>query len=128
MQQVLLIALGGSLGAVARYGLSTLVYHQTNEIFPWGTLVVNLTGCFLIGILVELFDTAIIASQWRSFITIGFIGAYTTFSTFSFETLNLLRDGEIRLASFNIIANNILGIVLVLVGIYSSRVIIKLFS
>ena len=128
MQQVLLIAVGGSLGAVARYGLSTFVYHTTNEVFPWGTLVVNLTGCFLIGAFVELFDTAIIPSEWRSFISIGFIGAYTTFSTYSLETLNLLREGELRLASVNILASNLLGIVLVVLGIYSSRVLIKCFS
>lgn len=63
MQQVLLIAVGGSLGAVARYGLSTFVYHTTSETFPWGTLVVNLTGSFLIGVVIELFDTAIIPTE-----------------------------------------------------------------
>jgi len=128
MQQVLLIAVGGSLGAVARYGLSTSVYHTTNEVFPWGTLVVNLTGCFLIGAFIELFDRTIIPSEWRSFITIGFIGSYTTFSTYSLETLNLLREGEFRLASVNIIASNILGIMLVILGIYSSRLLIKFVS
>ena len=128
MQQVFLIALGGSLGAVARYSLSTIVYHTTNEFFPWGTLVVNLTGCFLIGVFTQLFETAIIPSEWRSSITIGFIGAYTTFSTYSFETLNLLREGEFGRASLNIIASNLLGLLLVVAGIYSARAITRLFS
>jgi CrcB protein len=128
MQQVLLIAVGGSLGAIARYGLSTFVYHVSNGTFPWGTLLINLTGCFLIGVFVEFFDTAIIPSEWRSFVTIGFIGAYTTFSTYSLETVSLLREGEFRLASMNIIASNLLGIALVVIGIYFSRSVLKLFS
>lgn len=128
MQQILFIAIGGSLGAVARYGLSTFVYHTTSDIFPWGTLVINLTGSFLIGVFIELFDTAIIPSEWRSFITIGFLGAYTTFSTYTLETINLFRDGELRLAAVNVLANNILGIVLVVAGMYSSRLALKLFS
>jgi CrcB protein len=128
MQQVLLIAIGGSLGAVARYGLSTFVYHTTRETFPWGTFVVNLTGSFLIGVLIELFDSAIIPSEWRSFITIGFLGAYTTFSTYTLETVNLLRDGELKLAAFNIFASNLIGIAFVVLGIYSSRLLLKLFS
>jgi len=128
MQQVLLIAFGGSLGAVARYGLSTFVYHSTSETFPWGTLVVNLTGSFLIGVFIELFDTAIIPTEWRSFITIGFLGAYTTFSTYTLETVNLLRDGELKLATFNVLASNLIGIIFVALGIYSSRLLLKLFS
>lgn len=128
MQQILFIAIGGSLGAVARYGLSTFVYHTTSDIFPWGTLVINLTGSFLIGVFIELFDTTIIPSEWRSFITIGFLGAYTTFSTYTLETVNLFRDGELRLAAVNVFVNNILGIVLVVAGMYSSRLALKLFS
>lgn len=128
MQQILLIAIGGSLGAVARYGLSTFVYHTTNDIFPWGTFVVNLTGSFLIGVFIELFDTTIIPSEWRSFITIGFLGAYTTFSSYTLETVNLFRDGELRLAAVNVLANNLISIVLLVAGIYFSRLALKLFS
>lgn len=128
MQQILFIAVGGSLGAVARYGLSTFVYHSTGETFPWGTLVVNLTGSFVIGVVIELFDTAIIPTEWRSFITIGFLGAYTTFSTYTLETVNLLRDGELKLATFNIVASNLMGVLFVVLGIYSFRFLLKLFS
>jgi CrcB protein len=128
MHQVILIAVGGSLGAVARYGLSTLVYYLTSEVFPWGTLVVNISGSFLIGVLAELFDTAMIPAEWRSFITIGFLGAYTTFSTYTLETVNLLREGELRFATLNFIASNLMGILFVVLGIYSTRMILRVLS
>jgi len=128
MQQILLIALGGSLGAVARYGLSTMVYQATSAAFPWGTLAVNLTGSFLIGVSVELFEAALVPAAWRSFLAIGFLGAYTTFSTYSVETVSLLRDGELRLAAFNVIGSNLAGLLLVALGIYCSRLFLKLFS
>jgi CrcB protein len=128
MQQLLLIAVGGSLGAIARYGISTYVLGMVNDVFPWGTLLVNGTGAFLIGVFVELFDAAIVPPPLRSFIAIGFLGAYTTFSTFSLETINLFRDGEIRLAAMNVLASNILSIALVAAGIYASRTLVRLFS
>lgn len=128
MQQLLLIALGGSIGAVARYGLSTVVYHLAAETFPWGTFVVNLTGSLVIGVVIELFDTAIIPPGWRSFITIGFLGAYTTFSTYTLETVNLLRDGELKLATFNIVASNVGCLLSLVLGMYASRLFLKLLS
>jgi CrcB protein len=128
MQQLTLIAVGGSLGALARYGLSTFVYQLAGEIFPWGTLVVNLSGSYLIGVFIELFDTAVFPPAWRSLITIGFLGAYTTFSTYTLETVNLIRDGELRLATVNVLAGNIAGILLVFLGISSARFVLRLFS
>ena len=128
MQQALLIALGGALGSVARYGLSTYIAHASRGDFPWGTLIVNLGGSFLIGVFVEFFDTALIPSEWRSFITIGFLGGYTTFSTFALETVNLIRDGELPLATLNVAATNVLGVLVVALGLYSSRFVIMLFS
>ncbi len=128
MQQILLIAAGGSLGAVARYGFSTYILGTLNDVFPWGTLIVNLTGSFVIGAFIEVCETVIVPTDWRSFITIGFIGAYTTFSTYTLETMNLLRDGEVRLAAINVIASNVAGLLLVVMGIYSARFLLKLFS
>jgi fluoride exporter len=128
MQQVLLIAAGGSLGAVARYGVATFVYHTTGETFPWGTFIVNLTGSFLIGLFIELFDTTVIPTAWRSFITIGFIGAYTTFSTYTLETVNLIRDGELRLALSNVVVSNAACILFVVLGMYSSRVLLRMIA
>lgn len=126
MQNVLLIALGGSLGAIARYGLATWIYQQTGTTFPWGTLIINLTGSFAIGFLAELFETTLAPAGWRSFLTIGFLGAYTTFSTFSFETFTMLRDGELRLAAANILLSTIVGLIAVVLGIYGFRIITRI--
>src|SRR3972149_10226634 len=128
MAPIVLIALGGSLGAITRYGLSTYVLSTVNSVFPWGTLVVNLSGSLLIGVCIEFFDQIIVPTNLRSLITIGFLGAYTTFSTYSLETINLLRDGEFRLAGVNILASNILSLVLLVAGIYVSRLAIKILS
>ncbi len=128
MQQVFLIALGGSLGAVARYGLATWIYQQTGASFPWGTFIINVTGSFAIGFLAELFETALVPGGWRSFLTIGFLGAYTTFSTFSLETYNLLRDGELRLATGNVLLSTVTGLIAVILGVYSFRLLLRLFQ
>jgi len=126
MQHLLLIALGGSLGALARYGLSRWIQVNLNDIFPWGTLAVNLSGSFLIGLFFELFERSVIPADLRSLITIGFLGAYTTFSTYSLESVNLLREGEIRLFVTNILLSTILGLLLVAAGLYASRFLLKL--
>ncbi len=128
MQQILFIAAGGCAGALSRYGLSKYISQNVNVIFPWGTLIINLTGSFLIGFFFALFDKAIIPSEWRGFITIGFLGAFTTFSTFSLETLNLLREGEIKTGLINILASNILGIILVFIGMEFSRFLVKILA
>ena len=128
MQQIFLIAFGGALGCMTRYGVSTLVYSATSEVFPWGTLVVNISGCFLIGVFSELFETALIPSEWRSLLTIGFVGGFTTFSTYALETLSLIREGEIQLATYNVLSSTVVGIAFVAVGIYSTRIVIKLFA
>ncbi len=128
MQQILLIALGGSLGAVARYWLATSTYNTLGENFPWGTITVNLTGSLLIGIFIGLSDIADIPTEWRTFMTIGFLGSYTTFSTYTLETINLVRDGEIGLATMNVLYHNVGGFILVILGIYISRILIKHFS
>ena len=128
MQQVLLVALGGSLGAIARYGVSTAVYRLTDPSFPWGTLAVNLIGSFVIGVLAELFDIVLIPAGWRLMLAIGFLGAFTTFSTFSLETVNLLRDGEMGLALTNVVVSNVFGIALVLAGVLSTRAVFRILA
>lgn len=124
----MLIAAGGSLGAVARYGISNLVHATMNASFPWGTLAVNVSGSFLLGAIIEAFETSLFPVEWRSFLAIGFLGAYTTFSTYTLESVNLLRDGELKLAATNILLGNIAGLVAVVLGIYCSRFIMKIFA
>jgi len=111
-----MVAVGGCVGALLRYWISGLTYRFVDGGFPWGTLVVNLLGCFLIGFLWVIFERTIFPPNARDFLFIGLLGALTTFSTFGFETVNLLRDGEFVLALGNILLNNLLGIGLVLTG------------
>ena len=125
MQHLLLIAFGGMFGTLLRYGISTFICQRMNDIFPWSTLVINLSGSLLIGICYELFNRYIIPSDLRSLITIGFLGAYTTFSTYSLETVNLLREGEIRFCLINIILSNVVGLLMVMFGMYIIGVLFR---
>ena len=114
----LMIALGGGIGALLRYGISGLTYRFMDGGFPWGTLAVNLLGCFFIGFLWVIFERTILPPSGRDFIFIGLLGALTPFSTYGFETVNLLRDGEFRQALMNFALNNLLGVALVLAGMF----------
>jgi CrcB protein len=125
MYHLLAIAVGGSMGALARFGLSTMIQQATSDTFPWGTLAINLSGSFLIGVLVEVFDVSLVPTAWRSFLTIGFLAAFTTFSTYTLETVNLFRDGETRLALFNVLMSNIGGVACVVAGIYAARFLVR---
>jgi fluoride exporter len=137
MKIILSIALGGSVGALSRYYVSRFVNQFPGAgspsriagifgtLFPIGTLAVNLGGALFIGFFYRLFEKTIVAPELRSFITIGFLGAFTTFSTFALENINLLRDGEIKLACINICISNILGLLCVLGGMYLAGLIVQ---
>lgn len=128
MKQLLLIAFGGALGTVSRYGISKFVNQATGAWFPWGTLTVNFIGLFIIGFLFEFFDRAILSPQARAFAIIGFLGGLTTFSSYGMETVNLFRDGETGLGLLNIVLSNCLGLFLVVAGIILARLVIKTYS
>ena len=121
-----MLAAGGALGTVLRYSVSGLAQRSAIGMFPWGTLAVNLTGSFLIGLLWGIFEVQNISSNFRTFLFVGILGGFTTFSTFALESLNLMRDGEIKIALTNVIASNILGILLVFGGVIASKYIINL--
>lgn len=98
------VFLGGGIGAVARYWLSGFVYSRLGNGFPYGTLAVNVIGCLLIGILITAAEERFLVSPViRVFLAIGILGGFTTFSTFSFETVTLLRDGQTFHALTNIL-------------------------
>lgn len=124
MWHLALIALGGMAGALARYGLSRFIQLSVSDVFPWGTLPVNLSGCLAVGMGYELFDQVVIPSDLRSLVTIVFLGAYTTFAAYSQETINLLRDGQLKMLPTNIAITNGLGLMLVAVGMHGIRAII----
>ncbi|MBX7042811.1 MAG: fluoride efflux transporter CrcB [Ignavibacteria bacterium] len=125
MINYIMIAVGGALGSVARFGMSSLVQKSAGIGFPYGTLSVNIVGCFVIGIAAEMFEDLLIPSEWRSFVTIGFLGGFTTFSAFSLETVNLIREGESLHAIANVALSNILGIAAVVAGVFAYRAIRK---
>ena len=122
MIKLLFLMTGGALGTLARYVASGLAQRFTDTLFPLGTLVVNSAGSLLIGITWAFMENSSLPGYIRTFVLIGFFGGFTTFSTFSLETLNLVRDNEIRLAALNILANNIIGIVFVFAGFFLTRV------
>ena len=116
--KLVVIALGGAIGALARYGLGGLVQQSLKTAsFPAGTLVVNLTGCLLIGFGGGLIESRqMFSPDVRAFVFIGFLGSFTTFSTFGLESFNLARDGQWLLAGANIGLSVIVGLAAVLAG------------
>lgn len=99
----LLIFAGGGLGAVLRYWAQGLVYNRMGSAFPYGTVLVNIVGCFVIGLLMVSMEERFLATPaLRLFLTVGILGGFTTFSSFSFETMALFRDGESALALANV--------------------------
>ena len=123
MSRILAIALGGSFGALSRYFVSKMIANFTGGSFPWGTLTVNAVGAFILGFLYVFFDRLIVPDAVKSFMAIGFLGAFTTFSTFALESVNLFRDGEIKYGIMNILLNNVIGIIAVLAGLFLARFI-----
>lgn len=126
MVHLLFIGFGGTIGAILRYIISKKISLSLNYIFPWGTFVVNIIGAFLIGFLYSFFQDIVISKDIRSFLTIGVLGAFTTFSTYSLETINLLKEGEYVLSIFNILLNNGVCLVMTFSGIAGGKLVIKL--
>ena len=122
MTRLFLIGLGGFVGTVGRYWLAGLIARRYGETFPYGTLVVNALGCFVIGFLFYLFnDRALATPASRTVIFIGLLGGFTTFSSYGLQTFTLVRDGELLLALANIAASNVLCLLLVWLGYALAR-------
>jgi len=112
---------GGALGAIARFGVSVTANRVYGTGFPVGTLLVNLAGCFLIGLFFIMAEEKIITAPMRLFLVTGFLGALTTFSTYAFESVAATRDGMTFVAILNLAANNVGGLLLVLAGMWLGR-------
>ena len=123
MNQIIAVALGGSFGAVFRFLVSSGIYQWLGRGFPYGTLVVNIIGSFLLGLLTEalIVQKVTFAHDYRAAILVGFIGAFTTFSTFSLETLYLIEQGSLTKAAGNIFVSVIACILAVWLGLLCSR-------
>jgi fluoride exporter len=122
MRTIVAIAVAGALGALARYGLDGFVSRRLPTAFPWGTFVVNISGALVLGFVITLMTAQLSTAPWlRSAITIGFLGAYTTFSTLQFETYRLLEDGALGLAAANVLGSAAAGLAAVYLGVVAGR-------
>jgi len=122
---LLYVALGSAIGGVSRYLLGGLVQRMLDTTFPAGTLLVNVTGSFLLGAIIRYaLETPSLTPEVRAFLTIGFCGGYTTFSTFSYETMALLEDGQWARAGVYITASVILSLIATFLGLALARQVI----
>lgn len=122
--KILLLALAGVVGTVLRFWLGGYVQRVYGGVFPWGTFAVNMTGCFLFGVIWTLAEERfIISGEARAVLLIGFMGAFTTFSSFVFETGQLLRDSQWALAFGNIMLQNMTGLVCLFIGLALGRLL-----
>ncbi|HUJ17259.1 MAG TPA: fluoride efflux transporter CrcB [Nitrospirota bacterium] len=117
MLNILIIGIGGFIGAVVRYLVAVWIGERWGRSFPLGTFIINVSGSFIIGLLMTLMTERIIENpQWRLFLVVGFLGAYTTFSTFEYETGTLLKDGEWLYASLNVVLSVFVGFIALKLG------------
>lgn len=121
---VWIIGIGGFIGTVARYLLQQVIYRYYPATFPFGTLAVNLGGCFLIGVFYAWSEKGdVLSPEWRMFLTTGFCGGFTTFSTFSYESVNLIQDRAFIYLSLFTISSVVIGIAATFFGIWITKTI-----
>jgi CrcB protein len=122
MRTAIAIAVAGAVGALARYGLEGFISRRAPGAFPWGTFVVNVSGAFALGFLFTLLTEVFTVSAWiRGAVTIGLLGAFTTFSTLSFETYRLAEDGALGVAAANVFGSLAAGLAAVYLGVITGR-------
>jgi CrcB protein len=124
MTHLLAIALGGALGSLCRYAANGLIFPLLGEKFPLGTLVVNVLGSLVMGICyVLIIEKALLPPEWRNILMVGFLGAFTTFSTFSLDALALWQNGQLLLALGYVIASVTLSLLAIALAIYCTRLL-----
>lgn len=124
MVHILAVALGGAAGAVGRYAVSYAISQHAPSGFPWGTLTVNLIGSLILGFLTGLVVESLVSPRARALVGVGFLGSFTTFSTFAVETLTLIRQGEWMRAVTNLAVTNLLGIAAAVAGLLAARAVV----
>lgn len=110
MRIILFIGLGSFIGGISRYLISLYIHSKGFSAFPYGTLTVNILGCFLIGILYGIAEKSGLPNEWRLFLVTGVLGGFTTFSAFSYETISLMRDGQSGAALIYVMGSVIFGL------------------
>ena len=120
----LMIAIGGSAGALTRYLVSAFINNLVSSSFPAGTLFLNVTGSFIIGFLFQIYQSVLVSDEVKMLVTVGFLGSYTTFSTYSLETLNLLLANQYKSAVINVAVSNVLAVSMSLLGIAAARIML----
>lgn len=124
MEKILWISIGAVLGANLRYWVGDWAAQRFGSGFPYGTMLVNLTGSFLLGLLVSLtFEHFIIDPRLRILLTIGFLGSYTTFSTLAYESVTLITQGQWGLGLFNLLGSTLLGVLFAALGIWLGKIL-----
>jgi CrcB protein len=119
-----MIAVGGALGAVARYQLALMIQTRVPAGFPWGTFIVNVSGCLLMGLVMTLLtERLVVHPQWRFFLPIGFIGAYTTFSTFAFEAFQANTEGAWLVGTTYVVGSVVTGYAALWAGVLLGRML-----
>jgi fluoride exporter len=118
------IGVGGFTGAIARYVLGSYIGSRYGVRFPYGTFVINMTGSFLIGFILALLSRTTVSPYWRYLIPIGFIGAYTTFSTFEYETLRAVQDGQVTTGLLNVALSVVVGFLAVWAGAAMGKLVV----
>ena len=124
MGTVIAIALGGALGAVARYALSSQITHWVGPNFPWGILLVNIVGCFAMGVITELGAVTLnLSPEMRAFLTTGILGGFTTFSAFALDTVVLMERGEMLAAGAYMVGSVVLSVGALIIAMQAVRVL-----
>ena len=128
MIKILTLAIGGAFGTLSRYYISELVNSANSHQIPFGTIAVNLIGSFVIGALWALLEGFQIGENYRIFLFTGILGGFTTFSAFALETMNLMNQGSVKYAIYNVLITNVTGLLLVALGYYSIKYLLKVFT
>lgn len=124
VQKLMAVAVGGAVGSVTRYLVSIWAAERLGAHFPYGTLVVNVVGCFIIGVFMTVTTERLIVSPyWRLLVSVGFLGGLTTFSSFGFETLRLIEDADFIPALYNVLLNVMLGLAATWLGMVAARLL-----
>ena len=122
--QILTVALGGALGAVSRFCIGNIVSKCLGSALPYGTFLINIVGCFFMGLLMTVIaERQLLPSAWRLFLCVGFLGGFTTFSSFGYETFSLINNGKLLEALGYAGCSVVLGLLAAVIGVYIGRAI-----